>query len=38
MDVVDVEKSLFPPNWKVDLLLAPGVFFLSNIPTHHAIS
>ena len=33
--VVGVEKPLFPPNWKVDLLLSPGVPLLSNMPAHH---
>jgi hypothetical protein len=33
--VFDVEKPLFPPNWKVDLLLSPDVSLLSNMPAHH---
>lgn len=33
--VVGVEKLLVPPNWKVDLLLSPGVSLLSNMPAHH---
>jgi hypothetical protein len=34
-EVVDVENPLFPPNWKVDLLLSPGMSLLSNMPAHH---
>lgn len=31
-----VEKPLFTPNWKVGLLLSPGMLFLSpNMPAPH---